>query len=65
MWTLPTVDSGPQRTATWVPEAGCGEGVGEMGEAGQKVQTSSYDVSKSRGRDLHMGTEVDTTALYI
>ena len=34
-----------QRTEWWLPETGGeGEGLGEMGEVGQNVQTSSYKV---------------------
>ena len=34
-----------QRTDWWLPETGGeGEGLGEMGEVGQNVQTSSYKV---------------------
>ena len=36
-----------QRTNWWLPEATRGRVGGEMGEGGQKVQTSSYKINKS------------------
>ena len=49
MWNLNTYThthkSYMQRTDWWLPETGGeGEGLGEMGEVGQNVQTSSYKV---------------------
>ena len=39
-----------QRTDWWLPEA-----VGEMGEGGQKVQTSNYKINKSQGCKVQYG----------
>lgn len=40
-----------------MPEVGSGR-VGEMGEGGQKAQTSSYKVSQSCGRDVQHGDKL-------
>lgn len=42
---------------------GCG-GWGEVGK-GQKLQTSSYKISKAWGCNIHIATIVNNTALHI
>ena len=44
---------------------GEGWGVGEMGEGGQKVQTSSYRINKSWNVMCSVVTVVNNTVLYV
>lgn len=45
---------------------GMGRGGGcKMGEGGQKVKTSSYQVNKSSGRMYSVRTTINNTVLYI